>query len=252
METLRRFAFAAFLAVCCAASLRADSAQDLLRQGNAAYTAAKFNDAVTAYESAQSAGLHHWILSYNLGNAYYKAGQLGKAVVNYERAFRRHSSDRDVIYNLALASAKAGDPRLPGSGLLALFWRLFYALTIDALAVVSSILFIALCVALCALLLGRAAAHGDKIGALAVLVALSGLWFGVRVYLAGQPTAIVTASVADVRSGPNLSYPANFTVPEGHSVLLLDEQEPVSGWVEIGVPSQGLKGWVPSNAVEAV
>ena len=79
-----------------------------------------------------------------------------------------------------------------------------------------------------------------------------GSWMGARIYLLELPEGVVVASVAEVRSGPNLTYPANFTVPEGHRVQLLREQEPIQGWVEIGVPDQGLKGWIPESSVETI
>jgi len=245
---IRRVICLLFLATVC----RADSALDAFKQGNAAYAATKFADAVTQYEAAQKDGLHHWIVDYNLGNAYYKAGQLGKAIVHYERAFRRQSGDGDVVYNLGLASSKAGDPRLPGSALLALFWRLFYGLSLNALTLLTSLTMLTVCAGGALLLLGRGHAHADKFGVAVVILLALGLWLGLRIDFAEQSLAIVTTGVAEVRSGPNLSYPANFTVPEGHRVLLLDEQEPVSGWLEIGVPSQGLKGWVPDSAIEKI
>ena len=62
----------------------------------------------------------------------------------------------------------------------------------------------------------------------------------------------MVAPVAEVRSGPNMTYPANFTVPEGHRVLILKEEEPIQGWIEVGVPDQGLKGWVPDTSVEII
>jgi len=251
METVKRFAWILLGALAFGRPLWAD-AQDAFKQGNAAYAAAKFDDAVADYQSAESQGLHHWMLDYNLGNALFKTGKLGSAILHYERAFRRHSSDRDLVYNLSLASAKAGDPRLPTGALPALFWRLFYQFSINAMAVVMSVLWIALCIGLGALLRGRWQAHGDKVGVLAVITVAWAVWFGTRVYVAEEPSAIVVAPTADVRSGPNLSYPANFSVPEGHRVLLLDEQEAVSGWLEIGVPDQGLKGWAPENAVEKI
>ena len=58
--------------------------------------------------------------------------------------------------------------------------------------------------------------------------------------------------VAEVRSGPNTTYPANFTVPEGRRVLILKEEEPIQGWLEVGVPQEGLKGWVPDTSVEVI
>ena len=87
---------------------------------------------------------------------------------------------------------------------------------------------------------------------MAAVFVLFGTWLGARIYLLEKPAGVVVASVAEVRSGPNTTYPANFTVPEGHRVLILEEQEPIQGWLEIGVPQEGLKGWVPETSVEVI
>ena len=59
-----------------------------------------------------------------------------------------------------------------------------------------------------------------------------------------KPEGVVVAPVAEVRSGPNMSYAANFTVPEGRRILILKEQEPIQGWLEIGVRTNGVGGTV--------
>ena len=53
----------------------------------------------------------------------------------------------------------------------------------------------------------------------------------------------------EVRNGPGPDYAVGFTVPEGSSVLLLSRRP---DWTQVGVPSQGLKGWMPNSEVEAV
>jgi hypothetical protein len=250
---------------CLAAASRvhAETAQDFFKQGNAAYAEGKFSDALSLYESAQQNGLRHWILYYNLGNAYYKNGQLGKAIASYERAFRLNSGSGDVIYNLNLAAAKAGDPVLPESALPTLAWRLFYFLSLNTLTMATSMLFILLCLAVgwslttSSDLFLRTGPKSFRLSmeslvGLFVLLVFLGSWLGVRIYYAEQPEAVVTANVAEVRSGPNPTYPANFTVPEGRRLLVLDEQEPVTGWLEVGVPQEGLKGWVPTTSLEVL
>jgi tetratricopeptide (TPR) repeat protein len=232
--------------------VQAAGPEDAFKQGNEAYLAGRYADAVTAYESARSQGLRHWILAYNLGDAYYRAGQLGKSVVNFERAFRLNPGNADVIDNVALATAKAGDPRLPQSALPRLGWRIFYWPGLNAMTVIGMLCFWTLAAALIAQFLGRRFMPAVVTRALAGVVLILGSWIAIRIYLRERPLAVVITSVAEVRSGPNLSYPANFTVPEGRRVLLLDEVEPVSDWVEIGVPQEGLKGWVPDTAVEKV
>jgi hypothetical protein len=253
--------------------LRAETPQDLFKAGNALYADGKFSEAVQKYQAADDQGLRHWTLEYNLGNAYYRAGQLGRAIAHYERAFRMNSGQNDVIYNLGLATQKAGDPELPTSALSALAWRLFYFLSINTLTICASIVFLLLCGGVGVLLLSFSGMsfprkresimtvdgmmvprfRGDDSGviwaSIMVFVIVS-LWLGMRIYLLEKSIGVVVSPVAEVRSGPNTSYPANFTVPEGRRVLILEEQEPIQEWLEIGVPQEGLKGWVPQNSVE--
>ncbi|MEW5911382.1 MAG: DUF6515 family protein [Thermodesulfobacteriota bacterium] len=53
-------------------------------------------------------------------------------------------------------------------------------------------------------------------------------------------TAIVTAVVLNVRSGPGYNYPVTGTVPQGYSLNIYGQQP---GWLYVQTPS-GLFGWV--------
>jgi hypothetical protein len=237
--------------LCLTGWVHAESSQDLFKQGNAAYAAGQFAQAAQSYEAARTQGLNHWILEYNLGNAWYKSGQTGKAVVHYLRAFRLNSHQNDVIYNLNLVLTRAGDPLLPEEALAGLFWRLFYALSLNWLAVLTSALFLAVCFGSGMMVLGKIRFRPETVAGALILFMAMAVWFGMRISLAEQPEAVVVSGTAEVRSAPNLETPANFTVPEGRRVLILDH-EPVQGWMEIGVPQEGLKGWVPAASIEAV
>ena len=234
------------------AAVKADSSQELFKAGNALYAEGKFSEAAQKYQAAEEAGIRNWVLEYNLGNASWRAGQLGKAILHYERAFRINSGQNDVIYNLNLATTKAGDPELPSGALPILAWRLFYFFSVNTLTVFGSLLFIFFCVAGSFALAGRNFLMAETALGLGCIFIVLLAWLGARIYLLEHPKGVVVSPVAEVRSGPNTTYPANFTVPEGHRVLILEEQEPVQGWLEIGVPQEGLKGWVPETSVEVI
>jgi len=222
------------------------------RKGNTAYADGKFVEAVTSYEAARKEGLRQWMLEYNLGNAYYRTAQNGKAVAAYWRAFRLNPGEKDVIDNLNLAATKAGDPVLPSAGLSSFFWRAFFWLSMNTLAASASVFFITLIVLGSARLYTAIRIPYEVFLISTLCLLFSGGWLAARSWTHSRPVGIVVAAVAEVRSGPNLSYPANFTVPEGRRVVILKEQEPIAGWLEIGVPAEGLKGWVPDSAVDVL
>jgi tetratricopeptide (TPR) repeat protein len=239
-----------FLSLAC--PLFAQTPKDVFQQANQAYANGQFGQAATLYESARSQGLRHWVLDYNLGNAYYKAGQTGRAIASYLRAFRVNSHHGDLIQNLELALTRAGDPFLPQDAFSRLLWRAFYILSLNVLAVLVSALFIVVCLIGALAILGRLRLSVELgLAGVAGLVILGG-WFGVRVWLNERSEGVVVISTAEIRGAPTVSAPANFTVPEGRRVLILKQEEPIKGWLEIGVPQEGLKGWVPDSAVEPV
>jgi hypothetical protein len=192
------------------------------------------------------------MLDYNLGNAYYRTGQVGKAVAEYWRAFRLNSGDKDVLYNLNLATTRVNDPALPTSALAAFFWRFFFFPSLNMLAFFSSLFFFGLCGVATLWMFRGLRPPLEALAVAAGVFILFGVWLTGRWIVQRQPIAIVATAVAEVRSGPNVSYPANFTVPEGRRVVVLKEQEPIPGWIEIGVPQEGLKGWVPDSSVEVL
>jgi len=53
----------------------------------------------------------------------------------------------------------------------------------------------------------------------------------------------------EVRSGPGDQYTVRATVPEGRRALILNRRP---GWVEIGIPSQSLKGWVVEKDIAKI
>jgi len=71
--------------------------------------------------------------------------------------------------------------------------------------------------------------------------------------------AVVTQSSVEVRSGPGRQFGVGFTVPEGRLIVVLtqmislkEDHSSVERWVEIGVPSEGLKGWVQQDFITKI
>ena len=99
--------FSFYLLVSIAAT--AQSPQQLMQQGNEAYTKGDYATAVEAASAIIDGGQHSADLYYNLGNAYYRQEELGLAILNYERALRLNPRFRDAQENLELAYSKTED-----------------------------------------------------------------------------------------------------------------------------------------------
>jgi len=219
--------------------------KDEFVRANSAYEAGKFADALAAWEGLYARGLSGASLCYNIGCAHYRLGRRGHAILWFERARSLAPRDEDIRFNLSLARSHLPDETVPP-------WETFdRVLSPGELSVLVAILL--------AFLLGAAgfgALTGRDSGKLkpwlagaAVALVVLGAWLALRARDLASPQGFVVAAAAEVRSGPGEEYTAGFTVPEGRRALLLNSR---NGWVEIGVPGQGLKGWVREEAVRKI
>ena len=103
----RSLVFSLYLFVLIAVT--AQTPQQLMQQGNDAYSKGDYATAVDAYNAIYDAGQHSADLYYNLGNAYYRQEELGLAILNYERALRINPHFKDARQNLELAYSKTED-----------------------------------------------------------------------------------------------------------------------------------------------
>ena len=99
--------FSLYISILFAAT--AQTPQQLMQQGNEAYSKGDYAAAAEAYNAILDAGQHSSDLYYNLGNAYYRQDELGLAILNYERAIRINPHFRDARQNLELAYSKTED-----------------------------------------------------------------------------------------------------------------------------------------------
>lgn len=210
-----------------------------------AYEVGRLADALTEYETLVRSHPADPALSYNLGNTYWRLGQRGKAILWYERARRLAPRDGDTRFNLALARSSLTDEE-PGWG--EAFDRI---LTPRELAWVSVLLLWGLCLTagLALILEWPWAKWGSVVRwGLPLLIVLAG-WAGIRAHDLNRRWAVVAVPTAEVRSGPGDQFPVGYTAPEGQRALILNRRP---GWIELGIPSKSLKGWVTESAVEAI
>ncbi|MCZ7585068.1 MAG: tetratricopeptide repeat protein [Deltaproteobacteria bacterium] len=226
-----------------------EGAATFYNQGNAAFLDGRFDDAVSAYETAKDQGSHDARLLYNLGCAYWKAGELGKAIQHFEMARTRAPRDGDIQYNLDFLRAQRADelPETDQSIVVRLGeWPLRHA-TRRELAWAGAL----------ASLLGFFAAGAfwprrrERFGKLGLAAAAGVVGLGLLAFVYtgwhyaeyGTPRAIVGAEELEVKSGPALSNPTLFTVHEGLDARVTQGR---GTWSLIEIPT-GFTGWVPSE-----
>lgn len=248
----------ALLAVLCAATLLAggahadEPAQASFFQGNQAYAAGRYDEAIAAYERVRSAGQESGALLFNLGNAYLKRGDLGRAIARYERAAWLSPRDPDVAANLAFARERANitAPSPP------LWQRLAAPLASRATGVELAGGFAALWWALWGLLAARllrprSAALLTRAAVIVSLLAMVvGVSLAVRVVVVERAGAAVVVAPGDtsVRFEPSPGGTEHFVVTTGSDLAVLEARD---GWYLVARPD-GRRGWVPARAVEPV
>ena len=216
-----------------------DKASKFLEKGD-------YDQALPIYEDLLRQGFESPALYYNLGNLYFRKGERGRAVLWYERAHRLSPRDSDIEFNLDLARSHLKDadedilekivrfftPTELGWTFTTLMWIFFGVLGASIAGWIVSEGF------------SRIAIWFS--GSLLLIVAL---WFGAGIAYARMADGIVVAPPGEVRHGPGNDFAVGFTVPEGSRVQVLARRP---DWVQVGVPQQGLKGWMPAGDVEVI
>ena len=225
----------------------------LAAEGVEAYTAGDLDQAVSRFEAA-AATTHDADVYYNLGNAHARRGELGRAVLNYLRARRLAPRDDDVRANLDWVRSHTRDIGLEGApppGGVRHVGAVLGALSLDELAalLLAAVWLAALCVAWawwrggwtpgrrrCGLALG---------GVLILVVVLfAWRWYDERV----KDVAVVVVDEAEVRSGPEASFPVVFEVHDG---LTLQVRARRDDWSQVTLGGEW-NGWLPSAALAHV
>jgi len=220
--------------------------QKLFEEANQFFEKENYEQTLEIY---QNLILHGWggtALYYNLGNLHYRMGSRGKAILWYERARRQSPRDADVNFNLSLVRSHIKEEQD------SIFSKVIQTLKPDELCWL-----VALLIWIFFMIFGFTSLGWIKsevwpsfiLWTVGLLLFILGGWLGADIALANEPTGIVTLPPGEVRNGPGEEYAVGFTIPEGSKVLILKKR---TEWTQVGVPQQGLKGWVPTEEVESI
>lgn len=229
------------------------TADQYFENGNKAYAAGDYQQAVEAYEKVSDAGQESAALYYNLGNANYKLNKIAPSVYNYERALRLKPNDADIKNNLVFAQNMTIDAvtPLPQNTFAKWYNNVLNLLSLDGWAILAVILILVFMGSFIAYRFVYAT--GQKrlfftTTSVALIFSLLALFFAFRsqMRIKNDRPAIVFSPSAEVRAEPTLSSDEAFVLHEGTKVLILSENEE---WQEIRLVD-GKEGWIPKTDVK--
>jgi tetratricopeptide (TPR) repeat protein len=232
----------------------ATSPDALFEQGNGAYEAGRYEEAVDAYARVLAYGVRDPRAHYNLANAFFKLGRLAPAILHYERALRLAPGDVDIRDNLEFARTRIRDrvEEAPVPYPVAAARRLLDALP---MALVTGFLLAFHWLGAASLgalwwvgrpALRRALGYGALGAGLLAAVAAGALLWQAQVLEADR--AIVMSDRADVLSGPAADNTVLFSVHEGTRLEVRNRRE---GWIQVSLPN-ALSGWIAAASIEPV
>ncbi|MDR0832729.1 MAG: BatD family protein [Candidatus Symbiothrix sp.] len=226
-----------------------------IEQGNEAYTAGDYEQAVQRYETALATNGESAAVYYNLGNAYYRLNKVAPAILNYERALLLNPSDKDTRFNLEMAKLKTVD-KIDNFGNFFLFewWNSVQNLrTSDQWGVPGIVFFVLFLVCLAVYFFSRKISY-KKIAFFTGLAALIlCLFANIFAYnqqqkLTNKDTAIIFAATTTIKSAPDTSGTDLFILHEGTKVKITNQ---LGNWREIET-ADGNKGWIQTNEIKVI
>lgn len=220
--------------------------EGLLGLANHHYEKGEWEEALQIYQDLLRQGWVGPALSYNLGNVHYRRGERGKAVLWYRRAERMSPRDADISFNLALARSHLRDEK-PGVLQKIVFY--FTDLELAVATAMFSFIFFSLWGGVLLSWVKGEVWPELALWCCGIFLLISAAWFGTNLAWMRKPHAIVTSPPGEVRNGPGNDYAVGFTIPEGSEVLVLTRRPE---WSQVGVPQQGLKGWLPTEDLELI
>jgi tetratricopeptide (TPR) repeat protein len=229
--------------------------QNLIEQGNQAYSSADYPTAIAQYESVLSAGYESALLYFNLGNAYFKDDNIPASILNYEKAKKLDPTDENVKFNLNLANSRIVDKMEPlPEFFLRTWWKSIrdtlssdrwakMAVSCFILVLMAAVLFIVSTSVLLRKISFWAGIAVISLMAFSLLFSISGYYEYSR-----HITGIIFTPTVTVKSSPTDNSIDLFVIHEGTKVFVSDK---VEGWSEVRL-ANGSVGWVKTETYKPI
>lgn len=224
--------------------------------GDAAYSEARYNDAIAIYENLITNEGGSLPLCYNLGNAYFRSSHFGKAILNYERALKYDANDADTKANLAYAQSLMLD-KLPeddvpfyqkwGNSILGIFSE-------NVWAIIGIASFIAMLISLFFYFFKNNLRKTSIIvAAISIIIVILANISASKLHsrATNHTAAIILDEMVIVKSSPESSGTELTKIHEGLKVKILDEA--LKEWIKIEADNGNkVVGWVKATSLERI
>ena len=243
-----------FLALFAFLSAQAAVAYDrgMLAEYNDLYKNGSYQAALEGYQEITTKEAYNPYAFYNAGNAYFRMDKTGLAILNYGKAFRLNPRDPDIRANLEFVLKHTGQVFMP-EGMPKVLHYVYYFFSDMELKAAATALWWLTCLLLSFYALKPSAQdklRGLILGTVLVFAAAM-LWRTARDSSPFSGAAVITApGTTPLMSGPGETFKTYATLPEARLVKVLDETDDV--YYEIGIPREGIKGWVKKTSAEKI
>ncbi len=215
------------------------------------YKNEQFSQAFEIYEKKNIAEPDNPYTLYNMGNCQFRMKNLSLSVLYYAKAFNLLPRNTDIRYNLEFAMNQTGQ-KLVQDGTPLLLHKIFYYFALSELKTMTYIIFWLLCLLLSAAILKRnirSKIWPPFIYSIAIFAVLF-IWGTMRASSRFENAAVIMESDTPILSGPGKNFKTYASLPAGRLIKITDI--PGSVYVQIGLPEEGLKGWVEKTALKKI
>ena len=227
----------------------------LFNEGNKAYNAADYENAISLYEQTLKTGKHSADVYFNLGNANYRLNKVAESVYYFEKAMLMRPKDKDFIINSAFANNMTIDAieKIPVSqidqirnSIIETFsFEIWTYLTIILLWIFT-ILFLAYLFFVWARL--KRIFFFTSLTILLLFILSFSITYSIEQNEKNKKFAILFSKQTDIWSEPNQQADRLFVLHEGTKMQLLDSLEE---WQKIRI-ANGSEGWIKEASFKKI
>jgi tetratricopeptide (TPR) repeat protein len=234
--------------------MAAPSCTASLAQGSLAYREGNFDKAIELWQTCVEQGYQSGDLYYNLGNAYFREKHIGFAILYLESALRLDPANEDYRHNLKFVQGLTKDKIETDSPeenpILNTLFNIHHALSLRTqLYVILGLAWLILILLILRVLSANPRVKNILTGCvfpLALILGIIGLSATYKAYVMETfSKGVVTATSADVMSGPDDSYQMLNALSEGTIFEVTGIRQ---GWVQIRL-GEKVNGFVKATEV---